>query len=156
MNSATSSNGPTLYPTLVGYIETDQDKSSIIDACLSGDLHHIPRFPQQHELRHLIRSGNIFVLQIIQLGTDIGMMAKVGHLWDGKMDCISNGSTMDPDALMKKSGTLIHEGVSQHFVSYYKIKHILNGTLKRPSQTTNLRTGFASLGSGSSPLILKK
>lgn len=68
-------------------------------------------------------------LQIIQLGTDIGMMAKVGHLWDGKMDCISNGSTMDPDALMKKSGTLIHEGVSQHFV--------IRETGKGPSNSPN-------------------
>lgn len=75
MNSATSSNGPTLYPTLVGYIETDQDKSSIIDACLSGDLHHIPRFPQ-HELRHLIRSGNIFVFADYPTGN--------GHWNDGK------------------------------------------------------------------------
>ena len=156
MNSATSSNGPALYPTTVGYIETDQDKSSIIDACLSGELCHIPRFPQQRELRHLIRSGNIFVFADYPTGS--------GDWNDGKSWTLvgwENGLRIErehnrPNALMKKSGTLVHLGVSHHFVCYYKIKHVLNGTLKRPSRNTNLRTDFALSGSGSSPLVLKK
>lgn len=117
MNSAHSSNEPTLQPTLIGYIETTQDRCLLFEACLSGLLHHIPRFPRQCELQRLIRSGNIFVYADPPTGPGPWDDGK-NRIFVGREDILRiEREHSGPDALMKKSGTILLAGVLHHFVS---------------------------------------
>ena len=60
---------PTLQPTLVGHVVADlEDARLIVEACLSGTLYHIFRFPRQHKLQDLLGSGNVFVYAEIPIG----------------------------------------------------------------------------------------
>ncbi|KAK5664364.1 hypothetical protein OQA88_587 [Cercophora sp. LCS_1] len=52
-----------LEPTWRGYINTKYDAYKIIEACLLGQLHHVPRRPNENERENLIQSGNVFVYE---------------------------------------------------------------------------------------------
>lgn len=139
MKSAPSPNEPTPQPTLIGYIETTQDTCLLFEACLSGVLPHIPRFPRQRELQRLLYAGNIFVYA--EPPNDPGSWDD-GKSWtfvgwgDGlRIEREHSG----PDTLMKNSGNIVLRGFRHNFVSYYTIKDTLNWTLERPSQNSELQ-----------------
>jgi len=48
-------------PTWQGRIETIRDALIVIEACLTGYLHHYLRRPTEAELPQLITSGNVIV-----------------------------------------------------------------------------------------------
>ncbi|KAJ6012578.1 Gluconate transport inducer 1/Pac2 [Penicillium canescens] len=50
-----------LEPTFNGYVATTQDALLLFEACLTGDLRHVPRRPCDRERSHLVRSGSVFV-----------------------------------------------------------------------------------------------
>lgn len=137
--SATASNECVLQPTYVGYIAGMLDKLLLLEACLSGKLHHLPRFPWQRELQHIVRSGNIFIYE--ETATGVGK-------WDDGRDwvfirqehelCVEREHSAS-NPLMKKSGRIIHQGVHHYIISYYKLEDTLGGTLKTPSQDPDLR-----------------
>ena len=52
-----------LQPTYHGYLATTLDALVLIEACLRGNLNHVPRRPQDRERTDLIRSGNIFIYE---------------------------------------------------------------------------------------------
>lgn len=52
-----------MQPTWTGFIHTTHDALIILEACLSGRLHHIPRRPHDRERTRLISSGNVFVYE---------------------------------------------------------------------------------------------
>lgn len=104
-------------------------------------MHHVPRFPRRHELYHVIRSGNVFVYTEIVTGTRDWVDGKdwvlVRHGNGLRMER-ERGST-GPYTLMKMSGSISVRGVRHDIVSYYKLGDILEETLERPSQNSNLR-----------------
>ncbi|KAF4450583.1 hypothetical protein F53441_6244 [Fusarium austroafricanum] len=55
--------GMPLQPTYQGFINTTLDALVVFEACLSGQLNHVPRRPHDRERQDLIRSGNIFVYE---------------------------------------------------------------------------------------------
>lgn len=126
------------------------DKLLVLEACLSGKVHHLPRFPWQQELQHVVRSGNIFVYE--KNATDAGE-------WDDGRHWVfiryEHGFRVEhehstSDALMKTSGSIVLRGVRHYIISYYKVEDALSGTLKTPSQDPDLRgillrPGLASL-----------
>ncbi|KAI1826163.1 Gti1/Pac2 family-domain-containing protein [Xylaria intraflava] len=58
-----ASPGSPLAPTFRGYISTTMDALILFEACLTGQLTHIARRPQDRERAQLIRSGNIFIYE---------------------------------------------------------------------------------------------
>jgi hypothetical protein len=50
-----------LVPTFEGFVQNSVDGLILFEACLSGNLHHIPRRPYARERDTLIKSGNIFI-----------------------------------------------------------------------------------------------
>ncbi|CAG7979944.1 unnamed protein product [Penicillium salamii] len=50
-----------LEPTFTGYVATTQDALLLFEACLTGNLHRVPRRPYDRERRHLVRSGSVFI-----------------------------------------------------------------------------------------------
>jgi Gti1/Pac2 family transcription factor len=58
------SSGPaTLQPTFTGHVATTNDALILFEACLSGQLSHVPRRPHDRERKSLIRSGCIFIYE---------------------------------------------------------------------------------------------
>ncbi|KAG6042176.1 hypothetical protein E4U41_003922 [Claviceps citrina] len=52
-----------LIPTFEGHVSSTLDALVLFEACLSGDLNHVPRRPHDRERQHLIKSGNIFIYE---------------------------------------------------------------------------------------------
>ncbi|KAI9808526.1 MAG: hypothetical protein M1825_003674 [Sarcosagium campestre] len=52
-----------LQPTYVGHVATTQDALVLFEACLTGQLHHVPRRPHDRERNSLIRSGCVFIYE---------------------------------------------------------------------------------------------
>lgn len=52
-----------LQPTYVGYLGSTFDALVLLEACLRGQLTHVPRRPQDRERSELIHSGNIFIYE---------------------------------------------------------------------------------------------
>jgi Gti1/Pac2 family len=52
-----------MQPTWRGFIHTTRDGLMILEACLQGQLMHIPRRPHDRERQSIISSGNIFVYE---------------------------------------------------------------------------------------------
>lgn len=133
MNVATSLNGPAIQPTLIGYIYTSNDVLLLIEACRSGTLNYIPRFPEQNEVQALVSSGNIFVYADFLTGREHwndGMSWTLLGLENGIIQYEHNG----PDALIKRSETLLCRQIRHHFVFYYRMNDIVNGALRRVSE----------------------
>ncbi len=59
-----------------------EDALLIVEACLSGILHHTYRLPRHHELQDLVGSGNTFVYAECPTGA--------GN-WDHGKDCMVFG-----------------------------------------------------------------
>ena len=58
------SSGPAaLQPTFMGHVATTNDALILFEACLSGQLSHVPRRPHDRERSMLIRSGCIFIYE---------------------------------------------------------------------------------------------
>ena len=150
MSSSTTSTERTLQPTYFGHIATKQDACLLLQACLSGQLHHTSRFPWQNELQNVVHSGNIFVHTNLSTGT--------GHWKDGRDWAFlgrEDGFLVERehfggDGLFKKSGSIVVQKVAHHIVSYYKAKDTVNPSsgegdtlttvLTRPSQDASLKS----------------
>ncbi|OCK75817.1 hypothetical protein K432DRAFT_307707, partial [Lepidopterella palustris CBS 459.81] len=50
-------------PTFRGVVHSTHDALLIIEACLQGKLHHVPRRPHDKERTDMIKSGSIFVYE---------------------------------------------------------------------------------------------
>lgn len=58
-----SSGSASLQPTYHGHVATTHDALALFEACLSGQLHHVPRRPHDRERSNLIRSGCVFIYE---------------------------------------------------------------------------------------------
>ncbi|KAJ2990985.1 hypothetical protein NUW58_g2692 [Xylaria curta] len=61
--SAAASASIPVEPTFHGFISTTMDVLVLLEACLTGELRHIPRRPHDRERQQLIRSGSIFIYE---------------------------------------------------------------------------------------------
>lgn len=52
-----------LNPTFEGHIASTMDALVLFQACLSGQLSHVPRRPHDGERKQLIKSGNVFIYE---------------------------------------------------------------------------------------------
>jgi hypothetical protein len=52
-----------MAPTWHGFIHTTSDALQVLEACLVGKLHHIPRRPHDRERASIISSGNVFIYE---------------------------------------------------------------------------------------------
>lgn len=59
---SSSSTNP-LRPTFQGFINTTSDALVLFEACLVGDLNHVPRRPHDRERPDIIKSGNVFIYE---------------------------------------------------------------------------------------------
>ncbi|KPM36093.1 hypothetical protein AK830_g10476 [Neonectria ditissima] len=60
---AMSSPSNPLNPTFEGHIASTIDALILFEACLSGQLNHVPRRPHDRERQDLIKSGNVFIYE---------------------------------------------------------------------------------------------
>ena len=109
MDPYTTSTEPILQPTFVGHVANREDALLIIEACLSGALHHIFRFPRQRKLQDLIRSGNIFLYAEIATIPETGMMAKIGYFSVVTMDFLSNVNALAATVASRSQEALLHK-----------------------------------------------
>ncbi|CAG9993367.1 unnamed protein product [Clonostachys byssicola] len=58
-----SSQASPLEPTYFGHISTTKDALILMEACLDGQLSHVPRRPHDRERQDLIRSGYVFIYE---------------------------------------------------------------------------------------------
>ncbi|KAI9844108.1 MAG: hypothetical protein M1837_005822 [Sclerophora amabilis] len=58
-----TSGSASLQPTYHGYVGTTFDALILFEACLTGQLHHVPRRPHDRERSNLIRSGCVFIYE---------------------------------------------------------------------------------------------
>ena len=58
-----SSGAGSLNPTYIGHVATTNDALVLFEACLQGQLHHVPRRPHDRERSALIRSGCVFIYE---------------------------------------------------------------------------------------------
>ncbi|KAI9864589.1 MAG: hypothetical protein M1813_003078 [Trichoglossum hirsutum] len=63
MASRVSSSTGSLNPTYFGHVATTNDALVLFEACLQGQLHHVPRRPHDRERSALIRSGCVFIYE---------------------------------------------------------------------------------------------
>ncbi|KAL6695200.1 Gti1/Pac2 family domain-containing protein [Trichoderma pleuroticola] len=52
-----------LNPTFKGHVATTWDALLLFEACLQGQINHVPRRPHDRERQELISSGNIFIYE---------------------------------------------------------------------------------------------
>lgn len=52
-----------MEPTWNGFIHSTWDALVVLEGCLSGVLHHIPRRPHDRERANIIASGNVFIYE---------------------------------------------------------------------------------------------
>jgi len=52
-----------MAPTWYGFVHTTHDALLVLEACLQGKLHHIPRRPHDRERGNIISSGNVFIYE---------------------------------------------------------------------------------------------
>ncbi|KAI9800115.1 MAG: hypothetical protein M1833_003442 [Piccolia ochrophora] len=128
-----------LQPTYRGFIETERDALLLLDACLLGALHHLPRRPYQYELSVLIRSGSVFIYEENASGilewTDGAHWIPVGKEGDFCVDREPDNST----GLFKKTITINVRGILHHLVSYYTAWEALGEHSKTPTQDIHLQ-----------------
>ena len=136
----------TLQPTYFGHIATKRDACLLLQACLSGQLHHTSRLPWEDELQNVVCSGNIFVYTDIHTGTG---RWNDGRDWAflGREDgFLVEREHFGGDSLFKKSGSIVVQGVAHYVVSYYKAKDTVKSspdegdTLVQPSQDASLQS----------------
>jgi hypothetical protein len=58
-----SSQSNPLHPTFEGFVASTFDSLLLFEACLSGQLKHVPRRPHDRERRDLIKSSNVFIYE---------------------------------------------------------------------------------------------
>ncbi|KAI9855003.1 MAG: hypothetical protein M1824_006447 [Vezdaea acicularis] len=58
-----SSSNASLQATFQGYVATTHDALILFEACLTGQLQHVPRRPHDRERTTLIRSGCVFIYE---------------------------------------------------------------------------------------------
>ena len=148
MESLTTSTQPTLQPTFVGHVANSEDALLVVEACLSGKMHHISRFPRQNELQGLVQSGNTFVYADVPTGKGDWDHGKNWMVLGREDGILIQREHFGPDGLFKKSGSFIVQGLHHNIVSYYKMEdtlgktskdgNMLNEALKRPSQDPRL------------------
>ena len=56
-------NNGSLQPTWVGHVANTRDALILFEACLNGNLHHVPRRPHDRERSSLIKSGCVFIYE---------------------------------------------------------------------------------------------
>jgi len=113
MDSFNTSTQPTLQPTFVGHVTKLED-----EACLSGELDHIHRFPQQHEIQDLIGSGNIFVYAEFSTGKGNWDHGKDWMVLGRDGGVLVQREKIESDGFFMKSGSFVVQGMPHKFVSY--------------------------------------
>ncbi|KAI9741950.1 MAG: hypothetical protein M1834_000339 [Cirrosporium novae-zelandiae] len=58
-----SANAGSLRPTYEGHVATCHDALVLFEACLQGQLSHVPRRPHDRERSQLIKSGSVFIYE---------------------------------------------------------------------------------------------
>lgn len=154
--SAGEGHGRPLAPTYFGYLEVKEDALRLLEGSFQGFLHHSSRGPQG--AASTVRSGYIFIweqdISAIQHWDD-------GISWtplDHDDDFWISRETRLGDGLWRKTISIPAEGRLYHFLSYYNPWDTVNGTLKAPSEDSdlrrmNLRNELASQLTTSSPSI---
>lgn len=61
--STMSNQSNPLHPTFEGFVASTLDALLLFEACLSGQLNHVPRRPHDRERRDLIKSSNVFIYE---------------------------------------------------------------------------------------------
>lgn len=105
MYSFITSTQPTLQPTFVGHVANLEDALLIVEACLSGILYHMNRFPQQHELQDLIGSGNTFVYAEFPTGKGNWDHGKDWMVLGREDGVLVQREHFGPDGFFMKSGS---------------------------------------------------
>lgn len=54
---------PLWHPTFHGFVETRMDGLVLFEACLSGELHRVHRYPRDKERKQHVKSGSIFIYE---------------------------------------------------------------------------------------------
>ena len=148
MNSSSTSAERTLQPTYIGHIATKQDACLLLEGCLSGKLHHIPRFPWENEGQHVVRSGNTFVYAEVPTGAGSWNDGRSWTLLGHEDVFLVEREGFGSHKFFKKSGSLNVQGVIHHFVSYYKVEdtmrfsgeaNSLDEILTQPSEDPKLK-----------------
>ena len=113
---------PTLQPTYVGLIITERDALLIVEACLSGLLGHIPRFPLHNEQEELVCGGNVYVYADVPTGEGVWDDGKEWIKCEslGTMIVQRNGS--GGDGFFRLLGSYTVQGMAHVFVSYHQAK----------------------------------
>jgi len=139
--------GEPLVPTYIGYLETKKDALLLLEGCLRGMLYHLCRGPQH--VASAIQSGHIFIwkqdISAVQCWDD-------GTPWtpfDYDSDFSTSRETTTRDGLIRKTISVPALGRFYHVVSYFNPWDSANGSLKMPSQDSDLgsmalRTELAS------------
>ncbi|KAI8881293.1 hypothetical protein K501DRAFT_324571 [Backusella circina FSU 941] len=152
--------------TFHGYIETTKDALLLFEACKRGILPRVNRRLQDKE-RYLIQSGTIFCFDENESGikrwTDglvwspsriLGNFLVYRELEDKKLmtrkkaivGSLKNSYKFKRNGLIKKSISLIVDGVQQHLISYYHKDDVLLQRLNTPSNIQNLSSLEVSPG----------
>ena len=122
-----------LQPTFRGKIDSKLDECILYEACLSGILSHIWRFPTPGETQSLTEHGNVFVYADPPTGPGNWNDGRAWILISDEVGIRHEKENSRSSSLYKKSGSFLYQGTSHYFVSYYSIK--VASTLQAPSQS---------------------
>ncbi|CAH1756366.1 11212_t:CDS:2 [Entrophospora sp. SA101] len=130
--------------TFCGYIEKTQDTLLIFEACRRGVLPRICRRLQEKE-RKIVKSGSVFVFDERESG--IKSTSSSGSDMDSQSErnkeralvgSLTNSYKFKKGGLIKKTMSIMVNGISQHMISYYTKEDVLAGLLKTPSSIPDL------------------
>ncbi|SPJ90356.1 uncharacterized protein FTOL_13237 [Fusarium torulosum] len=128
---AMSSPSNPLNPTFEGHITSTLDALILFEACLSGQLKHVPRRPHDRERQGMIKSGNVSSVRLTASRRKGSERALIGTLVDSY--------TFKNNGLVKKTISVSFQGVPHHLVSYYNVNDVMSGRLTTPTKHPNLR-----------------
>ena len=157
---------PTLQPTFIGHVANLEDALLVVEACLSGTMHHLYRFPRDDELQDLVGSGNTFVFAEFVTGKGDWDHGKSWMVLGREDGILIQREHMGSNGFFKKSGSFMVQGTRHHIVSYYKVGdtikqfstdgEMMDEVLKRPSHDSRLK-GISlrqELASPDKPLLM--
>jgi hypothetical protein len=131
-----------LVPTYKGHIASTTDALILIEACLLGELNHLPRLPHDHERQDLIKSGNVFIYEEHASGikgwTD-GVSWSSSHISGDFLIYQVHSYPSKNDRLVKKTISVAYQGILHHLVSYYNVNDATSGGLSSPSENPQLQ-----------------
>ena len=136
-------NANSYKPTYKGYIKTSQDVLIVVEACLQGELCHVPRKAYHTEQEHLLRRGNVFVYEENASGISEW---EDGREWD--LDQQSDGLTTfiehtsasrasdesTAPGMRKIVSHILYNGVTHHLVAYQSTTNSSENEIHTPSR----------------------